>query len=225
MNLAYTNKTPAPWLKTVAARAAKIASGANAMTYRVILRMTAAISSIASISRLTFVPKLEAAAPKSTENTTICSTSLLAMACTMELGMMCSSRSLSCSGPAAIEPGAAADAVRPNPGLNSWTATTPMAMEIIVATTNQPKALAPILAIEAAPSIRATPTTSVENTNGAMIILMRRKKLVVTSDRPAAALSAPGPAPRVSCRNSPNNGPAIMAMTTNHVRRDFMMYF
>jgi hypothetical protein len=123
-----------------------------------------------------------------------------------------------------LEPGAA-DAERPNPGLNNCTATTPMVIEIIVATMNHPKAFAPILAIEAAPSIRATPTTSVENTNGAMIILMRRKKLVVTSDKSAAALSAAGLPPRVWCRNNPNNGPAIMAMTTNHVSRDFMSYF
>ena len=66
-------------------------------------------------------------------------------------------------------------------------------MEISVAITNHPSALAPILAIAAAPSIRATPTTSVENTNGAMIILMRRKKLVVTREKAPAALSAAAP--------------------------------
>src|SRR5258708_18292773 len=100
-----------------------------------------------------------------------------------------------------------------------------MAIEIIVATINHPRDLAPILAIDAAPSIRATPTTSVENTNGAMIILMSRKKLVVTSDNPAAASSAAGPVPRTSCSSHPHKGPVIMAATTNHVRRDFILYF
>src|SRR5882724_11615540 len=105
--------------------------------------------------------------------------------------------SLNCSGTAAFEPDAAADADRPNPGLNSCTTTTPIVIDTAVATMNHPKAFAPILAIEAAPSMRATPTTSVDSTNGAMIILMRLKKLVVTSDSPAAALSAAGPAPRI----------------------------
>jgi len=73
----------------------------------------------------------------------------------------------------------------------------PLGIDTAVATMNHPKAFAPILAIEAAPSMRATPTTSVDSTNGAMIILMRLKKLVVTSDSPAAALSAAGPAPRI----------------------------
>ena len=98
------------------------------------------------------------------------------------------------SGPAA-ESAAAADS--PRPGLNSCTATRPMVMETSVASTNQPSAFAPILAIAAAPYMRATPTTSVENTNGAMIILMRRKKLEVTREKAAAALSAAGPVPSI----------------------------
>jgi len=97
-------------------------------------------------------------------------------------------------------------------------------MEISVAITNHPRALAPILAIAAAPSIRATPTTSVENTNGAMIILMRRKKLVVTREKAPAALSAAAPL-RTSCSSNPNSGPAIMAIMTNQVKRNFMLYF
>src|SRR5579859_2403665 len=100
-----------------------------------------------------------------------------------------------------------------------------MLIETSVARTNHPKDLAPILAMEAAPSMRATPTTSVENTNGAMIILMSRKKLVVTSDKSAEAPSAAEPGPRASCSTHPNKGPAIMALTTNHVRRDFILYF
>src|SRR3984957_9250502 len=143
----------------------------------------------------------------------------------MELGMMCSSMSLNCMGPATLEPGAATDADSPNPGLNSCTATTPMVIEIIVATMNHPRDLAPILAIDAAPSMRETPTMSVESTNGAMIILMSRRKLVVTRDNPAAALSAAAPVPRVSCSSHPHKGPVIMAMMTNHVRRDFILYF
>ena len=80
MYFAYTSSTPAPWLKTVAARAENIAMGASAMTYRVNRRMTAATSSMMSMSPLTLAPKLDAAAPNNTENTTICSISLPAMA-------------------------------------------------------------------------------------------------------------------------------------------------
>src|SRR5450432_171228 len=172
MYFAYTNNTFRPWLKTVVASAAKIARGANAMTYRVTRKMTVAISSMVSMSFLTLGPRLEAAAPKKTENTTICNISLLAIAWTMEVGMTWSRKSLNCNVAGTAVPAAAEAGERPRPGLNSCTATSPIVIETSVATTNQPSALAPILAIAAAPSMRATPTTSVENTNGAMIILM-----------------------------------------------------
>ena len=132
--------------------------------------------------------------------------------------------SLKCMGPAILESAtpAAAEEASPRPGLNSCTVTMPIVMETMVATMNHPRDFPPIRRIEAAPSIRATPTTSVENTSGAMIILMRRRKPVVMMDRPADRLSAPGPGPSMSCMANPNSGPAIMAMMTNHVRRDFM---
>ena len=147
------------------------------------------------------------------------------MACTTELGMMWSRKSLNCRGAPTLAPDAAAVAESPRPGLNSCTAARPIVMETSVAITNHPRAFAPILAIAAAPSMRATPTTSVENTNGAMIILMRRRKLVVMREKTVAALSAAGPLPRTSCNSNPNSGPVIMAIMTNQVRRDFMLYF
>src|ERR1022692_1372868 len=111
---------------------------------------------------------------------------------------------------------------KPTPGLNSCTMKIPMVMEISDAKMNQPRVLAPTRAIEAVPSMRATPTVSVENTNGAMIILMRCKKLVVTNERSAAAESAAAPRPSHSCSNNPNSGPVIMAAATNQVSRYFI---
>jgi len=100
-----------------------------------------------------------------------------------------------------------------------------MLIETSAATRNHPKVIALIRAIEAAPSMRAIPTTSVENTNGAMIILMSFRNPSVTSERPAAALSAAGPVPSSRCSSNPTSGPAIVARTTNEVRRGFMVYF
>ena len=54
---------------------------------------------------------------------------------------------------------------------------------MIEAMTNQPSALAPMRPTSDALSILAMPTTSVENTSGAMIILIRRRNSVLTSDR------------------------------------------
>ena len=50
------------------------------------------------------------------------------------------------------------------------------------AQTNQAIALAPIRPTTFGSPICATPTTSVENTSGAMIILIRRRKISVKSE-------------------------------------------
>jgi hypothetical protein len=113
----------------------------------------------------------------------------------------------------------------PTPGLNSVTMKIPMSMEIIDANTNQPRVLAPTRAIVAVPSMRATPTVSVAKTNGAMIILIRCKKAVVTNERSAAAVWTEGPSPNHPCSNNPKMGPKIMARTTNHASRNFIAAF
>jgi hypothetical protein len=50
------------------------------------------------------------------------------------------------------------------------------------APTNQSIAFAPMRPTALVSPICATPTTSVENTSGAMIILMRRRKMSVNSE-------------------------------------------
>ena len=90
---------------------------------------------------------------------------------------------------------------------------------------NQPSVLAPTRAIAAPPSMRATPTVSVENTSGAMIILMRRRKQVVTSDRSAAAALRRRPAPSQRAAADRKAGRQPWRPATSHVIRDFIGRF
>ncbi len=65
------------------------------------------------------------------------------------------------------------------PGSNRVTRMRPSVSETRLAQTNQPTALAPTLPSAAVSPIWAMPTTRVEKTRGAMIILMRWRKMVV----------------------------------------------
>ena len=189
-------------------------------------KITSPICSIKSIKPATRRPRLEAARPNKIENTTICRISLFAIACTIETGMMWSRMSVS-RGAAAIgaAPVVLGGAGRPTPGLNSVTMKMPMSMEIKDANTNQASVLAPTRAMVAVPSMRATPTVSVANTSGAMIILIKCRNAVVTRERSAAALLAAGPLPSHSCSSKPNTGPVIIAISTYQVIRDFIGEF
>ena len=182
------------------ASAAKTAKGASVMMNPVIFSITSDSWSIQSINASARLPRLDAATPNNSENTTICRISLPAIACTIDVGMMWSRMSFNCGVTAAGTAAAAAPAAgegggRPTPGSNSCTRITPIVIDTIDAKMNQPMVLAPTRAIEAVSSMRATPTVSVENTKGAMTILIRCRKAVVTSDRLAATASvrAPGP--------------------------------
>ena len=68
----------------------------------------------------------------------------------------------------------------PTPGWSTCTMTRPSVSETSEAKMNQPMALAPTRPTAAASSMCAMPATRVENTSGAMIILIRRRKMVVT---------------------------------------------
>src|SRR5690348_1334996 len=67
-------------------------------------------------------------------------------------------------------------------GRSRLTMSMPSSSDTSDAETNHSIALRPIRPIALVSPICATPTTSVENTKGAMIILMRRRKMSVISD-------------------------------------------
>jgi len=68
---------------------------------------------------------------------------------------------------------------RLRPGCNTLASTMPITSETIDAVTNQPKALPKTRPTDAASPMCAMPTTSVENTSGAISILISRRN---TSD-------------------------------------------
>ena len=69
----------------------------------------------------------------------------------------------------------------------------PKVSEISEASMNQPRVFTPTRPMAAESSIWAIPTTRVENTRGAMIIRIRRRKMSVMMERlPAAALASSG---------------------------------
>ena len=134
---------------------------------------------ICSTSASTAVARSFAAAiavPTKQENTTICRISLSAIASTMERGTRWLTNSVSDS---VDETWAAPPfgSARPTPGWNRCTITSPSVSDTSEAKMNQAIVLPPTRPMAAAPSICAMPATSVENTSGAMIILIRRRKI------------------------------------------------
>ena len=68
--------------------------------------------------------------------------------------------------------------------------TRPRVSDTSDASMNQPSVLTPTRPMAAESPIWAMPPTRVANTSGAMIILIRRRKMSVMMDRPAAAALA-----------------------------------
>ncbi|MNT15057.1 hypothetical protein D3C72_1500900 [compost metagenome] len=133
------------------------------------------------------------AVPTNSEKTTICRISFLAMASKIEVGTRCVTNP--CSEKASVEAaGAVASAAcgrcMPAPGCNSCTISRPSSNDTIEAPMNQVMVLTPIRPTEAASSMWAMPATRVVKTSGAMIILIRRRKTSVISDRFVAAAAA-----------------------------------
>jgi hypothetical protein len=71
----------------------------------------------------------------------------------------------------------------PTPGSSALTRIRPSPSETRLAQTNQPKALRPTRPSAVVSPIWAMPTTMVESTSGAMIILMRLRKTVVSIEK------------------------------------------
>jgi hypothetical protein len=138
-----------------------------------------------SISSRARSPSDAQATPKNSENTTICRISLVAIASTTERGTRCATNSFIDSEATLRLVEASASGIgrlRLSPGLSRLTRIMPTSSETSEAPTNQAIALTPMRPIDLVSPICATPTTRVENTSGAMIILIRRRKMSVNSE-------------------------------------------
>ncbi len=147
--------------------------------------MMLAILSITLTTGFALSPRPAAATPKNKEKITNCRISLVAIASTTLLGMAWVTKSFSVIAVALIPDFAAISGsgkFKPTPGLSKLTITRPKASDTSEAVMNQAIALIPTRPTVWLSPILAMPTTSVENTNGAIIILIRRKKMSVKID-------------------------------------------
>ena len=131
--------------------------------------------------------------PKNSENTTICRISLRDIASAMLAGIRCSMKVLSVSAllctPEAV-PASGIASCMALPGSSACTSSRPSVSEMSDAKMNQPSALPPTRPTVAMSPILPMPTTSVEKTSGAMIILMRRRNANGSSSTRAANVAA-----------------------------------
>ena len=174
--------------------------------------MICASASSTSITVRPRSPMAAMAVPKKIANTTICKISLRAMASITLLGTVCSIKPVKVSAPAWMpELALASGSGRSStwPGSRKFTNKSPSVSETNEAKTNQASALPPTRPTVATSLMRPSPTASVENTSGAMIILIRRRKIsgssaafvakaaaesgncVLTSHPPAAPVASP----------------------------------
>jgi len=123
------------------------------------------------------------------ENTTICNISFFAMASTIDAGKTWLTKSfrlsaLACTSACAVSGGSGRP--RPTPGRNRWTIASPSSSETTEAPRNQRIVRAPMRPNWAPTPILAIPAISVENTSGAMIILINCRNAKVTIFRLSA---------------------------------------
>ena len=134
-------------------------------------------------SALAFSPTAEMAMPANSENTTTCRISFRAIASMMDEGIRCSRKpERSCGGatPASATEPATWATPAPTPGSSRLTITRPINSATNDADRNQIIALVPMRPTVAALSIWPMPAVKVVSTRGAMIILIRRRKMLVT---------------------------------------------
>jgi hypothetical protein len=135
---------------------------------------------------LPFSPSAVTATPVKIENTTICRISLFAIASTIERGTMWITNSFSVSEEVLrlVEtPASGSGRFKLSPGRSRLTITIPSVSDTSEADTNQPMALSPMRPIDSVSPMWAIPTTSIENTSGAMIILIRRRNSSVMIEK------------------------------------------
>src|SRR5882672_11303294 len=206
---------PSPEVVTTEAIAANTAIGASDMTYAVTLRMTCESSSIQLIIAFALSPSAAAAAPKNTENTTIWRISLLAIASKALRGTRCVTNSLNEIDATLrlVEAEASGRGrLRASPGASRFTMTSPRSSENRDAEMNHAMVLTPMRPIAAVSPICAMPTTSVENTSGAMIILINRRKMSVNSEMYPAVIFADSGVGSSSWHMKPTPMPASIPM-------------
>ena len=160
-------------------------------------------------------PTAASATPKNDANTTTCRMSPLAMASTTEVGTMCRRMSQPVCCCRAIAANAAVSVLggraTPAPGWNTFTSTSPMTSATVVASSNQTMAFKPMRPIARRSPVPAMPTTSVEKSSGAMIILIIRRNrsaigLISTpNDGHAQPIRTPMARPMKICVVSPGN--------------------
>ena len=132
-----------------------------------------------------FSPSADAAIPKNTEKTTICRISFVAIDSTTERGTRCVTNSLSVSELTlrlVDAPMSGSGNPMLSPGCSKFTMKRPSTSDASDAEMNHPIVFNPMRPIDVVSPMWATPTTSVENTRGAMIILIRRRKMSVMSE-------------------------------------------
>ncbi len=138
-----------------------------------------------STSSFAFSSMAAQATPKNSENTTICRISLVAIASTIERGTRCVTNSFIDSDATLrlVEAWASGSGrLRFSPGRSTFTSTMPRSSDTSEAPMNQTIALAPMRPTALVSPMWAMPTTRVENTRGAMIILISRRKMSVNSE-------------------------------------------
>jgi hypothetical protein len=138
-----------------------------------------------STSALALSPKAAHATPKNSENTTICRISLVAIASTTERGTRWVTKSFTDNDATlrfVAELASGRGRLRLSPGRKMLTRIMPVRRDASEAPMNQTIALPPIRPTALVSPICATPTTRVEKTSGAMIILIRRKNTSVMSE-------------------------------------------
>ena len=196
------------------------------MTNPVTLSMTCETCSTQSMTVCAFEPNDAAAAPKKTEKITICRISLLAKASNALRGTRCVTNSFS-----DIDdvfrfddvPTSGNGRFSDTPGWRTLTRNMPSSSENSDAVTNQPMVLRPIRPIALVSPMCAMPTTSVENTSGAMIILIRRRKMSVNSEIYPATVLADSGVGRSWLHIQPTAMPASMAKRIHVVSFLFFM--
>jgi hypothetical protein len=161
-----------------------------------------------------FSPTAVSAMPKKTEKITIGSTSFLAIASMIETGTRWTKKSWSEKGgftmPLASVTGGKGRP-RPTPGWNRLTNRRPSESETRLASTNQPIDRAPIRPSAEVSPICAMPATSVPKINGAMIILIRRRKMSVRIEKPVVIVARSAGSDTVWLRTNPVRMPMSIA--------------
>ena len=165
---------------------------------------------------------VDSAAPKNSENTKICRISLVAMASTMLRGNTCVMKALRVKSPV-FRPDVADTSGSARfmctPGWKKLTSSMPSASDVADAHTNQIIARRPTRPTERPPLMLARPVTRGENTSGAMIILIMRRKMSVMMLKYEAMSLAAAASLAYSWQPQPTAMPSSIASPMWEVRR------